>query len=57
MYFGVRKGFVLKNKNNKRKRGGKKRCVVVNLSLDVLSKMHGLEILCGFIIGLSAEAS
>lgn len=24
MYFGVRKGFVLKNKNNKRKRGGKK---------------------------------
>lgn len=56
MYFGVRKGFVLKNKNNKRKRGEKKRCVV-NLSLDVLSKMHGLEILCGFIIGLSAEAS
>lgn len=35
MYFGVRKGFVLKTIKMKR---GKERCVVVNLSLDLLSK-------------------
>lgn len=29
MYFGVRKGFVLKNKNNKRK-GGEKRDVLLS---------------------------
>lgn len=45
-------------KTKKKQRGKKKkRCVVVNLSLDVLSKMHTrLENVCGCIIGLSAEA-
>lgn len=56
MYFGVRIGVVVENKNNKIKKG-KKRSVVVDSSLDVLSKMQSLKILCDFIIGLSAQGT